>query len=103
MLICILSLFLSFALREAGSGVTVELNGEVIATYSLSHEGEYTLLDGKCVLVISGGEAYMRYADCPDGTCVRTGRISYSGQSIICLPNRLTVRVVGKSGVDLAS
>ena len=44
-------------------------------------------------MVIENGEAYMKYADCPDGVCKSTGRIKYNGQSIICLPNRVSVMI----------
>ena len=37
----------------------------------------------------------MTYADCPDELCVRQGWIEYDGQSIICLPNKITVMVSG--------
>ena len=89
--------------RERGSYVSVQRDGEEIARYSLSEDGEYPLNGGTNLLVIEGGEAYMKDADCPDRVCVGTGRIGYAGQSIICLPNRLSVTVVGEEGVDLVS
>ena len=36
-------------------------------------------------------------ADCPDKTCVRTGRISVPDQPIVCLPHRVTARFVKNS------
>ena len=61
--------------------------------YSLLINGEYFLNGGTNILVIENGEAYLSYANCPDHTCVRTGKIKYTGQSIVCLPNRLSVIV----------
>lgn len=94
-----------FAFRERGKRVIVEVDGKIVAEYSLDEEGEYAINGGTNILVIEGGEAYMKSADCPDRTCVRTGRIKYSGQTIVCLPNRVAVSVMGKdtSGVDLVS
>lgn len=34
-------------------------------------------------------------ADCPTQDCVHTGRISRSGQSIVCLPARLVIQLAG--------
>jgi hypothetical protein len=106
-LLCLSLIFLLIVMltKREGAVVRVELLGETVAEYSLSDDGEYSLNGGKNVLVIKNGEAYLSYADCPDKTCVRTGRIKYVGQSIICLPNRLSVTVVGDSsdGVDLVS
>ena len=77
--------------RKVGGVAVVEIAGEFYAEYPLGTDGEYVLNGGTNILVIEGGEAYMSYADCPDETCKNTGRIKYAGQSIICLPNRISV------------
>ena len=106
-LLCLsaLTMILIFSLRKEGRAVTVEIDGVKAGEYSLLEEGEYTLGDGGNILKIENGEAYLIYADCPDKTCVRTGRIKYEGQSIVCLPNKVVVIVKGDSqgGVDLVS
>lgn len=91
--------------REAGEAVVVEIDGVTVATYSLSQNGEYSLNGGTNVLVIENGQAYLNYSNCPDHTCERTGKIQYVGQSIICLPNKLTVTIKGdgEGGVDFVS
>ena len=91
--------------RREGGYVEIEKNGELIATYSLSVNGEYSLNGGTNVLVIEGGVAYLKDANCPDKTCVKTGKIRYVNQSIICLPNEISITVRGSSdnGVDLVS
>ena len=88
--------------RTEGERVSVEINGVQTAQYSLSVDGEYPLNGGTNILVIENGEAYLRYADCPDKVCVNTGRIRYEGQTIVCLPNKVTVTVRGTGdGVDI--
>ena len=91
--------------RREGGYVEVEKSGQVIATYSLSVNGEYELNGGTNILVIEGGGAYLKDANCPDKTCVKTGKIHYVGQSIICLPNEISITVRGDSddGVDFVS
>ena len=103
--IAVVSLVLIFAFRTEGSYVTVEKDGALYATYSLSIDGEYPIGDGN-VLKIEGGEARMTWADCPDKTCVNTRPARYNGESIICLPHKVTVRVVNTvddGGADLES
>jgi len=34
-------------------------------------------------------------ASCPDQVCVRTGRLSKSGQGAVCLPAKVTIQVTG--------
>ena len=60
---------------------------------------------GSNILVIEGGQAWLSEANCPDLLCVHQGKIRYTGQSIICLPNRLTVTVEGgeDDGVDFVT
>lgn len=81
--------------RSEGVLVRVSINGETAAEYSLSDDGEYSLNGGTNILVISDGEAYISEASCPDGLCVNQGRVSRSGERIVCLPNRVIVEIVG--------
>lgn len=91
--------------RKEGSLVCVEINGTVVAKYPLNRDAEYVLNNGTNILKIENGEAYLIYADCPDKTCVKKGKIRYVGESIVCLPNKITVIIRGNadSGVDLVS
>ena len=83
--------------RKDGGAVVVEQNGREAARYAL-HEDRTVRIEGERgynLLVIQGGEVYLREADCPTQLCVKTGKIRYAGQSIVCLPHRLAVRIVG--------
>ena len=86
-----------FLLRQDGGTVIVEQNGQETARYALSEdrtvriEGE----GGYNLLVIEGGEVYLSEADCPTQLCMKTGKIRYAGQSIVCLPHKVAVRIVG--------
>ena len=102
--IIVISVILAFALlfvlffevtKKEGAFVEVTQGGEVIGKYSLLSDGVYTLNGGTNELTIKGGAAYMTYSDCPDHTCENTGKLRHVGQTIICLPNDLTVTVVG--------
>lgn len=61
------------------------------------HAGGYTLH-----LELSSEGARMISSDCPTQDCVHTGTITRSGQSIVCLPARVSVVLTGgeDSGVD---
>lgn len=49
---------------------------------------------GKCILIISDGKADMESADCPNQICVHHGAISHTGETIVCLPNRVVIEIV---------
>ena len=83
-----------------GAAVQVRVDGSVVETFPLEHERVYQIVNGNGgtnLLRISGGEAWLEEASCPDKLCVKMGRISRSGQSIICLPNKVTVEIIGET------
>lgn len=49
-------------------------------------------------IILTDKEVWVEESDCPTQDCVHTGHISRSGQSIVCLPARVTVRLLGGSG-----
>ena len=91
--------------RQEGSVAVVEIDGMVAGTYPLSQNGTFSLNGGTNVLVIENGTARLVQSNCPDHTCENVGAIRYVGQTIVCLPNRLTVTIRGNSsgGVDFVS
>lgn len=81
--------------REDGAGVVVRVDGKEVASYSLAIDGTYKLNGGTNTLCIKDGKAWLIYATCPDKLCVKQGKISKTGQTITCLPNKLTITVKG--------
>ncbi len=86
--------------QTAGSKVIIESNGEMYGRYSLLEDQVIDVKNGteSNRVVIKGGEVYVKKASCRNQVCVDTGRIDKAGQSIICLPNKLVVRIEGKGG-----
>lgn len=87
--------------KEEGAYVLVRIDGTEVARYSLSDDGEYSLNGGTNILCIKDGKAYLTDADCPDHLCVKQGKIDKSGETITCLPNKLTVTVYGAEDADV--
>ena len=84
-------------LRRNGAAVVVEQDGKETARYALDENRTVRIKGqgGYNLLVIEGGEAWLLEADCPNLLCVKTGKIRYAGQSIVCLPHKVAVRIVG--------
>ena len=91
-----LSVLLLLLPSEPGESLTVISEGGTVGTYSLSQDREFTV--GGNTIVISDGAVHMKAADCPGGDCLSAGEISRAGESIVCLPNRLILRIDGTSG-----
>ena len=105
-LLASLSLLLILNLtKKEGSIAVVEVDGQVVAEYPLYMDGIFPLNGGTNVLVIEDGTAYLSYSSCPDHTCENIGKIRYVGETIVCLPNKVTVTINGNAegGVDLVS
>lgn len=51
------------------------------------------------VLQIKEGEVSITEADCPDLICVHHKPVSRQGETIVCLPHKLLVEVVGEDSV----
>ena len=104
LLVIIIAFAVTSLIKEDGAYVVVRVDGKEVAKYSLTVDGEYELNGGTNVLKIEGGKAYLISANCPDHLCVKQGRVDESGETITCLPNRLTVTVYGSDReVDLIS
>ena len=91
---------------ERGGWVVVMVDGTETARYPLWEDRQVTIGEGDYnVLTISAGTAAVTEANCGDHTCIRTGAVSRAGESIICLPHRLEIRVIGgeDSGVDIVA
>ena len=87
-------------LPQSAEGASVELyhNGVLVKTIPLSAQEEYTLVgDYTNVIEVSGGQVSITASDCPGRDCVHSGAISIPGRSLVCLPNGVEVRIVGKS------
>lgn len=76
---------------KQGSTVTIKQNNEIVYIESIGKDNTVTL-DGNTV-IIEDGFVYMLNASCKNQVCVNTGKISKKGESIICLPNKVTVEI----------
>lgn len=83
---------------DGGDEVVVLQDGKELAGYPLAEDNIYIISyeDEYNLLMISGGEAFISDADCPDGLCMKQRAISRKGESIICLPHKLVIQVEAK-------
>lgn len=80
---------------EKGTWVHISLDGKEIGKYYLTESKKEVKIGEGNILTIYNNEAWMSHASCPDKICVKRGRVSRSGEEIICMPNRVIVRVEG--------
>ncbi len=86
---------------EEGSMLSVYQEGVLIKELSLDSDVEFVIEgDYKNVITIKDGKAAITESDCPGTDCVHSGWIHEAGRSIVCLPNRVELRIEGTSEVD---
>lgn len=100
---------LCFALLRAappGARVVVEQDGRVVLSQELSRlagpeEIQVAGSRGLCLTVaLYPDGVQVTSAGCPDQVCVRTGKLERAGESAVCLPARVVVRLEGGAGAD---
>ena len=95
-------LMLHFAGRTGGAAEVV-VDGKVVASYSLEEDGIYEVETpyGRNTVQIEDGKVSVIAADCPDLICVHHAPVYRNGESIICLPHKLLVRVISGEESDV--
>lgn len=83
--------------------VVIELDGEIYAKYQLNSifgkkAVEIDTVFGYNIVEIECDSVAVVDASCKDKVCV--GKISKAGEMLVCLPNRLVVRLLGEAEVD---
>ncbi|MGE5676854.1 MAG: NusG domain II-containing protein [Pseudomonadota bacterium] len=91
--------------------VVIETNGDMYKSIAIKPGMEQKKLhieleNGNHIdIVVDENGAYVSDVVCPDKICQKTGVVSKVGQSIVCLPNKVSVYIEGegKSEVDNVS
>ncbi len=82
--------------QDNGKNAIIKSNGEVVKSFSLQGDKLEIALDG-VTICRENGEVFVANSNCTDKICVHTGKISKSGEGIVCAPNRVSIEIDGKS------
>ena len=96
-------LLLSNASSDANSSFAlISLDGSLVGRIPLNENGsrQYPEIPNM-VFTVSEGGICVSESGCGDRICVRTGKISHSGEAIICVPNRVAVTVESDAENDV--
>ena len=82
--------------KEEGRVIEIYSDNQLYRSIALPTKEEWIDIPGKPVrLELQNNQIRFYETACPDKTCIRTGFISRTGQTAICLPNRIVVRITG--------
>lgn len=94
--LCLVALTIAFALKGGASSAEIYIDGKLAYTLDLSTDTSLELLDGKMTIEVSSGQIYVVYSDCPEGLCTHSTALGRQGGVIVCLPNRVVIKVDSK-------
>ena len=86
--------FWSFA---PASQLKIRQGSKVVGIYDLSQTRELYIKGplGESIIDINNGQARFKQSPCPNQYCVHQGWLSHSGQVAICLPNQVSLQLLG--------
>ena len=100
LLLLIITAFLIRSVLYSGQEAHIEIVCENEVRYTFDTDETKTIRvehpDGSYnVVCIEQGTVRVEDADCDNHDCIKQGRISKVGQSVICLPHQMVIRIVG--------
>lgn len=102
-LLCILvPICLSVFSKDGEKAVLVSYDGNAERVINLSED--FTYQTHGVEVTVENGKAFVSNTNCPDRLCMKMREAENVGDSIICVPNKVSVRIVGngeKKGADV--
>lgn len=103
LLIIGLWLIITNFVKQDGEWAIVTYENKEILTISLNKDNVYTVkgANGDVVIEVHNHQIRVNEENSPYHYCSKQGYIAAKGESIICLPNKIVVKIVGESSVDV--
>lgn len=98
-LVCIFLLFQTLWSNTQAAKVQIRLGDKVYGTYSLNQQREIHVHGklGDAVIHISQGKVRFVKSPCTTQYCVHQGWLTRAGQAAICLPNQISLELLGQA------
>lgn len=94
--VLLVALTIYFALKTDAGEADVYVEGNLVYRLDLDNDATVDVLDGKVQIKIQDGKAFVAKSDCKNQLCVHAQPIGKEGGVIVCLPNKVVVKVVAK-------
>ena len=96
-LLLVIFLFKTLWQEEHAAKLRIRQGDKVFAILSLNQNKSIDIAGplGHTRIVISQGKVRFASSPCPNQYCVHQGWLSHAGQAAICLPNRVSLELLG--------
>lgn len=107
-MVCLLAVaallyFYYYRPADNGSVVEIDYDGNRVAEVDFSqlaeNEEKTFEINGVTIKVDREG-AYFAESICKGQVCVKSGRVNKAGQTVVCLPQRVSIHIIGGSRYD---
>jgi hypothetical protein len=97
------SLLIFRNLGSHGKFAAVYVGKELVYRLSLSEDKEVTVCgsQGESHIKVEDNRIFISQAPCPHKTCMKMGKINRTGETIICIPNRIILKIEGNTDREL--
>ena len=103
LLVIIICIFIVINItKEKGSTAHVYYEDKLLLTIDLNIDGEYTV-DGELgdvVLEVKDKQIRVKEENSPKNICSKEGFIGDSSRILVCLPNKIIIKIVGNMEID---
>lgn len=104
-LICIIASFVTNSILNSSKSakVVIYLDNKIYREVPIDEEKTIEIKKNGIInkIHIHDNGVEMEEANCSDKVCVKTGFIKKPGQSIVCLPHKINVKIVGEEESDV--
>jgi len=85
-----------FTNAKSGKQIEIYVDNELYKTYDIDDEDEIKIEseEGYNVVKIHNHGAQITEASCPDKVCIHEGFITKPSESIVCLPNKVHIKII---------
>lgn len=84
--------------RNTDTGTAeITVDGVKVYTADLTQEKDKILEFGEITVEIRDGEIGIVSSPCIGKDCIKTGFISHPGETIVCIPEKTVIKIIGQS------
>lgn len=94
--VVVIILTVCFSVQKNANTVEIYVDSKLTFTASLNETTEIEVLDGAMIVEIKDQKVWVKKSDCKNQICVHQKPLTSQGGIIVCLPNKVIVKVVNK-------
>jgi hypothetical protein len=99
-LVVVIFLFQTLWSTQAASKLNIRQGNQLVGTYDLNQTRDIHIHGtiGDSIVRIEQGKVRFKQSPCTNQYCVHQGWLSRAGQAAICIPNQISLQLIGNRG-----